>query len=640
MNWKNFKIFSKIILGFGIVLLILLVISSWSYVNINSMIDDSHEVIDGNKLRGNILQQEIDHLNWTNKLSQFINDDNINELSVQLDPKQCNLGKWYYSEARQQAEALVPQLKPLLSALDEPHRHLHESAQAIKSHYHMADTKLPNKLARLEAEHLSWSGKVQNDILKGRTNVNVEFDPTKCNLGKFLYGPEAEQIKAMYPEFAELLDNLEPVHKKLHESGKKINDALSDGDDDMAFDYYHRGVDPALKKVRRLLGRMQESALQHLEGKKKANEIFSQTTQPLLKKLIGLFHEINTVTNDNILTEDEMVNNGFKTRQLVLTLSVIAIIAGIIIALFLARVISRPIMQAVEFSRTVASGDLSQVMTSEQKDETGQLINSLGSMVQNLREVVTGVLTATSNVAQGSTQLTESIQTLSSGSSEQAASVEETSSALEQMSANVNQNADNAKQTEKIAESAANQAKEGGHAVQETVQAMKQIADRIGIIEDIAYETKILALNAAIEAARAGEHGKGFAVVAAEVRKLAGNSEMAANEISELAKSSVAVSEKAGNMLNEMVPNIRRTADLVQEISASSEEQATGINEITGAMNQLDSVTQNNAALSEELASTAEQMNSQTYALEDLVRYFSIDSNNDIETKSASDDYQ
>jgi len=178
-----------------------------------------------------------------------------------------------------------------------------------------------------------------------------------------------------------------------------------------------------------------------------------------------------------------------------------------------------------------------------------------------------------------------------------------------------------------MAESASQQAQQGGEAVKETVQAMKSIAEKISIIEDIAYQTNLLALNAAIEAARAGEHGKGFAVVAAEVRKLAGRSEEAAGEISNLAKDSVSVSEKAGSLLDEIVPSIQKTADLVQEITASSEEQASGINEINGAMTQLDTVTQNNAALSEELASTAEEMNSQALELEEMMGFFNIDEN-------------
>ncbi|MCW8930865.1 MAG: methyl-accepting chemotaxis protein [Gammaproteobacteria bacterium] len=625
MSWKNLKIFSKILLGFSIVLSILIVISSWSYININSMISDGKEVIDGNKLRGNILQREIDHLNWVNQLSQFLNDDNINELELQLDHTKCKLGKWYFGDGRKQAEILVPELKPFLDSLEEPHRHLHESASKIKELYQQADARLPTVLANLEGAHLSWAGQAQNAILTHQNQLGLQLDPKKCGLGKFMYGPKGQAIKEKNPEFAQLLSRIEPFHNKLHEAGHEIEEALTTNDYDAAINIYQENVVPALKGVRGILTTMQETALSQLEGKTKANRVFSESTQPLLNQLVDIFHKVNEVTSENILTEDQMVENGLQTRQLVLVLSIVAVILGVIIAVFLARAISKPILQAVGFANTVSKGDLTQMVQVDQKDETGQLINSLGSMVINLREVVSGVLTATSNVSQGSTQLSDSIQNLSSGASEQAASVEETSSALEEMSANVNQNADNAKQTEKMAESASQQAEEGGEAVRHTVTAMKDIADKINIIEDIAYETKILALNAAIEAARAGEHGRGFAVVAAEVRKLAGNSEAAANEISDLAKNSVGISVKAGQMLEEMVPTIKKTADLVQEISASSEEQATGINEINGAMTQLDTVTQNNAALSEELASTAEEMNSQAMSLEDMMSFFTTD---------------
>ena len=313
---------------------------------------------------------------------------------------------------------------------------------------------------------------------------------------------------------------------------------------------------------------------------------------------------------------------------LVMSIIIIAVVISVVIlilAIYLAVSIAKPLVTGVAFAERIANGDLTGTLDVDQKDEIGLLSNAMVEMQHKLSDIVGNVQVATSNISQGSSQLSESVQNLSSGASEQAASVEETSSALEEMSANVDQNADNAKQTEKMAEAAARKAEEGGAAVTETVGAMKDIADKIRVIEDIAYETKILALNAAIEAARAGEHGKGFAVVAAEVRKLAGNSEIAANQISELAKSSVLVSEKAGTLLNEIVPSIVKTADLVQEITAASEEQSSGIGEINGAMTQLDTVTQNNAALSEELASTAEEMNSQATSLEDMMAFFQID---------------
>ena len=313
-------------------------------------------------------------------------------------------------------------------------------------------------------------------------------------------------------------------------------------------------------------------------------------------------------------------------NQKLIIVVLISIVIGTIVGIIITRGITGPLSITVEAAKRIATGDLTGSIAINQKDEAGVLAEALQDMIVKLRDIVSNVKMATSNISQGSSQLSESVQNLSSGASEQAASVEETSSALEEMSANVDQNADNAKQTEKMAEAAARKAEEGGAAVTETVGAMKDIADKIRVIEDIAYETKILALNAAIEAARAGEHGKGFAVVAAEVRKLAGNSEIAANQISELAKSSVSVSERAGTLLNEIVPSIVKTADLVQEITAASEEQSSGIGEINGAMTQLDTVTQNNAALSEELASTAEEMNSQAMSLEDMMSFFVIDS--------------
>ena len=363
-----------------------------------------------------------------------------------------------------------------------------------------------------------------------------------------------------------------------------------------------------------------------LTGQTDASIITDYNGNPVL----SAFTTLNV--NDNfkwvVIAEIDEAEVDEPVAELVMNIVLLSAAVGVVIlilAIYLALSISRPLVRGVEFAKQIATGDLTGSLDIQQKDEIGMLAGSLQEMLLRLRDIVTSVKMSTSNISQGSSQLSESVQNLSSGASEQAASVEETSSALEEMSANVNQNADNAKQTEKMAESASTQASEGGEAVEETAVAMKDIANKIRIIEDIAYETKILALNAAIEAARAGEHGKGFAVVAAEVRKLAGNSEIAANEISDLARSSVSISEKAGSLLKEMVPTIAKTADLVQEITASSEEQSTGINEINGAMTQLDTVTQNNAALSEELASTAEEMNSQAMSLEDMMTFFTID---------------
>jgi methyl-accepting chemotaxis protein len=315
-----------------------------------------------------------------------------------------------------------------------------------------------------------------------------------------------------------------------------------------------------------------------------------------------------------------------QTQTLILILGLAAIAIAIAFAWWITRSITKPLNEAVGVANQLANGDLTARIEVTSKDETGQLLSAMQEMTNKLSQVIGEVRSSADALSSASEEVSATAQSMSQATSEQAASVEETSASVEQMSASINQNAENAKITNGMAESASNQANEGGQAVKETVVAMKSIADKIGIIDDIAYQTNLLALNAAIEAARAGEHGKGFAVVAAEVRKLAERSQVAAQEIGEVAKGSVGLAERAGKLLDEMVPSINKTSDLVQEIAAASNEQSSGAGQINTAMNQLNQITQQNASSSEELAATAEEMSSQAENLQQLVGFFKVDS--------------
>ena len=283
-----------------------------------------------------------------------------------------------------------------------------------------------------------------------------------------------------------------------------------------------------------------------------------------------------------------------------------------------------PINEVRRIMAAMASGDLTQTITTAYQGDFDELKNAINQTVAKLVETIGEVRTAADNLSNASGQISATAQSLSQSSSEQAASVEETTSSMEQMSASIMQNTENAKITDGMASTAARQAVEGGEAVAKTVEAMKSIADKIGIIDDIAYQTNLLALNAAIEAARAGEHGKGFAVVAAEVRKLAERSQVAAQEIGNVAKDSVKLAERAGSLLTEMVPSIKKTSDLVQQITSASQEQSSGVGQINGAMGQLNQATQQNASASEELAATAEEMGSQAEQLQQLMTFFEL----------------
>ncbi len=142
------KLKTQISLGFGSVLLLLLITAGVSVNSLSSLLTNSSAVVTADNLRTALVEREVDHLNWTAKLSAFVFDSHLHELDIQLDHTQCAFGRWYYGEERRHAEILFPELKTALADIEEPHRKLHESAKHIKT-------------ARNESESLQSASDIQ-----------------------------------------------------------------------------------------------------------------------------------------------------------------------------------------------------------------------------------------------------------------------------------------------------------------------------------------------------------------------------------------------------------------------------------------------------------------------------------------------
>ncbi|QGZ42334.1 methyl-accepting chemotaxis protein [Pseudoduganella flava] len=325
-----------------------------------------------------------------------------------------------------------------------------------------------------------------------------------------------------------------------------------------------------------------------------------------------------------------------RSRQLVLTLTLLVFVLGSASAWWLTIGITRPLHAAVETATRVASGDLTSRIEATGNDETGTLLRALAEMNRSLFNIVTQVRSGTDSIKVASAEIAAGNHDLSSRTEEQASALEETASSMEELTSTVRANADSARQANDMAAAAASAAAKGGDVVQQVVGRMnsidaasKKIVDIIGTIDGIAFQTNILALNAAVEAARAGEQGRGFAVVAGEVRNLAQRSATAAREIKELIGASVSeVAEgsrlvsQAGSTMEEIVASVQRVSGVIGEITAASAEQSTGIEEVNRAIGQMDAVTQQNAALVEESAAAAESMQHQANALAEVVKVF------------------
>ncbi len=221
MSWKNLTIGKKIAVGFGIVIFLLIVLGAISFTGVGTIVKNASEVIHGTALDGELAQKEVDHLNWIMDVNKLITDDRVHELHVQTDYTKCGFGKWLSGEDRKEAEAFVPTLAPLFKEIEEPHKHLHESAISIENAYKEADPALPEFLAHKEIEHLQWVSDIQEAMLNN-TKISVQTDHTKCSFGKWLYSKEAEKTAQSDTGMARLLHEIKVPHQKLHETAKHI----------------------------------------------------------------------------------------------------------------------------------------------------------------------------------------------------------------------------------------------------------------------------------------------------------------------------------------------------------------------------------------------------------------------------------
>ncbi len=330
-------------------------------------------------------------------------------------------------------------------------------------------------------------------------------------------------------------------------------------------------------------------------------------------------------------------------------IAVISIIAALVIAVFNADAIVRPLRAVVDAVKEIAEGhaDLTHRLKVTSKDEVGLLgvnfnafmakmqdiiramqaskedlhaygdrlssmmqengtflaeiqgdIKEIDGEVSNQHAKVGGTVDAVEKISQSVETLRHQLHRQTDGVEQASAAVTQMIGSINSVSSSVEKMVDEFDVLQNDVDDGITRQHEVNAQIQQIEQQSKMLKEANIVISSIASQTNLLAMNAAIEAAHAGAAGQGFAVVADEIRKLSENSSAQSRNIGTQLKrilKSIANVVYASNVSDKtftsVMEKIRLTGDRVHEIESMLEEQASGSKQIGDSLSYMNEAT-------------------------------------------------